>query len=155
MNYDYETTDWATFITYPKDIQEEIHNYHREVIDVNWLSSLHKSQIAYLKQKHATYKYMVTFTCRPDARVGSKEFLESQAYRECLGVILFQYCIEHEDSNLHYHAIIHTTKPLLKSSFKWWVEHRGHVKIDKITPGTDGNTNSYTLKDGQIFKLVP
>lgn len=151
----YDQTDYAKFITYSKAEQDTILEYHRELIDIDWLSAFHKSRQAYLKKRHTVYKYMVTFTTRPDAKEGSLEFLETQAFRECLGIILFEYCVEHPDTNLHYHALIHTTKPLLKSSFKWWIQNRGTVKIDKVTPGTEGNTLSYLHKELKIKHLVP
>jgi len=151
----YDTTDWATFSGYTKEIQDYLVDQHTQATDTYWLTSLMKSQSAYLKQVRHSYKYMVTFTTRPDAREGSLEFLESQAKRECLGITYFEYAVEHPESNLHYHVLIHTSKPLLKSSFKWWIQNRGTVKIDKVTPGTDGNTICYLKKELCSKVLVP
>jgi len=151
----YDTTDWAKFSGYSKEIQDYLVDYHTQCTDTDWLKSLMKSQSKYLKERQNVYKYMVTFTTRPDAREGSLEFLESQSQRECLGIIYFEYAVEHPDTNLHYHVLIHTTKPLLKSSFKWWIQNRGTVKIDKVTPGTDGNTTCYLKKELISKILVP
>lgn len=159
MQYDTDTTDYATFISYPPDVRDQIIQLHTDATDIEWANALFiKSANAYVKQQRQlaqVYKYMVTFTTRPDAREGSLEFLESQAYRECLGITYFEYAIEHPDSNLHYHVMIHTTKPLLKSSFKWWIQNRGTVKIDKVTKGTDGNTLCYLKKELKSKILVP
>jgi len=150
-----QSTDYAKFITYSKEEQDLILDYHRDLIDIDWLSAFHKSRIAFLKKRHTVYKYMVTFTTRPDTKEGSLEFLETQANRECLGITHFEYTVEHPDSNLHYHVLIHTTKPLLKSSFKWWIQNRGTIDITKVTPGTEGNTLSYLNKESKSKILVP
>jgi len=100
------------------------------------------------------YKYFVTFTTREDARANSLTFLESQASRESLKVVYFRYVIEHPEDNLHYHVEIHTLKPIEKGDFKHWVKTRGHVDFKPIKAGTEGQINSYMLKEGEPKVVV-
>lgn len=99
------------------------------------------------------YKYFITFTTRPETRKSSLEFLESQATRESLKIIYFRYVAEHEAENLHYHVEIHTLRPLEKGDFKHWTNTRGHVDFKSIKLGTEGQVNSYMLKEG-VPKVV-
>jgi len=133
--------------------KEERHHYIVKVLTPNqavfftglmqdWALAQHA------KAKQIKHKYFVTFSTKPGVDpIHAEAFLCSQADRECLFIIGFKYAKEHEGSNLHYHTLIETSRPIKKDCFKHWIQNFGHVDFKPVTPGTEGNLQSYILKE--------
>lgn len=100
------------------------------------------------KSNLVKHKYLVTFSTKQGHDpIHAEAFLCSQADRECLYVVSFKYAKEHAESNLHFHCLIETSRPIKKDAFKHWSETVGFVDFKPVKPGTEGNTEAYILKE--------
>lgn len=106
----------------------------------------HKERL--LKKKHV---YFVTFTTRADTTAGSEEFLISQAERRGIECTDFIYTVEHPTTNLHYHTLIRTTKSIVKSDFKHWIDNRGNIDFKPVKDHTTiPDLLAYMSKESKI-----
>jgi len=94
------------------------------------------------------YSYFLTLTTTPATEDGSLEFLLTQPDRRALKCRDFTYVNENIESNLHYHVLIRTEKPLTKGDFKHWAKHRGYVdfKVIKDTK-SEADMKAYMSKE--------
>jgi len=132
-----------------------IHYLVDHVTPVNY----HKYTLRYLKEhapKPRLYQ-MFTFTTDPDKqnREAQEEYIKSILKRkQNLDIFSLWYCVEHEDTNLHFHVGIGAYRSIPPDAFKQYAKIYGSVKKSKkISENSDG-ISDYTTKEVNSIKLL-
>lgn len=98
-----------------------------------------------IHDKKASFTYFITFTKKPDV---SNDYWFSRLCKqlERKFVKSFEVSIEHPDTNIHAHALIHSTEFIRKRHFE---SFPGHVDLKKIL--RDNGVRDYISKENKIF----
>lgn len=109
----------------PAPSQEEIDEIVRNPFE--WLKR--KQEELNLQGKK---KYFITFTKRDE--INSEKFKKRIAFElQRKHVVSFKVCFEHEDQNLHAHALVESNKYLRKNdTFKTYMRNYGFVDLQKV-----------------------
>lgn len=104
-----------------------------------------------------TYKYLVTFTLKPDAVEDADKaelYIHSQADREMLKICAMSYVKELTKAGVpHFHAVIETSKPLKRNRFQYYEKLFGHVDISRTKGQTTQEALNYISKENHPIKL--
>lgn len=118
----------------------------------NYTLKYHESN----KPKPILYQ-LFTFTTAPAKQnsVAQEDYIKSILKRkDNLQLTSLWYCIEHKDTNLHYHVGLGSYKSIPPDAFKQYKQNFGNVnKSRKITLNSDGSSD-YTNKENTSIKLL-
>ena len=105
------------------------------------------------KKSYKSVRYFITFTYNPSSGKTKEEFKSAtlkQLSRKIFTSVT--YAFEHEDSNIHCHAIAVSTHHLSQSNFTSHIRKFGHVDIKHVT--TDNGLLDYISKESTPHTLV-
>jgi len=123
----------------------------------------HKDYTLYLKKQISlnapkVIKYQLfTFTTDPAKKNTQKQedYIKSILKRkQNLQITNLWYCKEHEDTNLHYHVGIGSTKSIPPNAFKQYASLYGSVNKSKYETTTADGVTDYTQKESNSTKLL-
>lgn len=104
-----------------------------------------------LRLQTLSKRYLLTFTTRPDARDSIDAFQKAVEHQLSRAAFLSaSYSIEHPETNLHAHAIVHSNRYLQgNKDFAVFTKHYGHVDVKAIR--IDNGVEAYIGKESPIF----
>lgn len=149
--------DWDT----PKSMSDEALDWWaRHIVQINM--DIHKSE--YMKKSTAKampdeYKYMITFTLDPkkvDMRDESKKVIIEDYIVGLLKVPenhRFYYSREHEDTNTHWHTIIHRKTPFKQDKLAYYKKKYGNFDVSRSKILTDDSSIKYLGKESEIITI--
>jgi len=129
------------YIPDPKEIEEIM------LTPFDWLKR--KQQELKMRVKK---KYFITFTKRNE--IDAKKFKKRIAFElQRKFVVSFSVCFEHEDTNLHAHAIIESSRHLRKANdFKTYLNNYGFLDIQMVR--NEAAVQQYLEKDGVVHDKI-
>lgn len=82
--------------------------------------------------KEKRYMYMITFTLKdPKDETQAEEYIISQAKREALQIVQYQYAKEYTKKGIaHWHVAIETKIPIKKDRFIQYYKNKSYGNID-------------------------
>lgn len=154
--------DYQTVLKFVKDTINMTPTEYSEYIDeigVNRVIKLNRMMVDYFDQIQQDlnlkdYLYFITFTTRPETQIGSQEFLQLQAQRRGLNCKDFVYTVEHPQGNKHYHVLMRTSKPIVKSDFRHWETSRGYIDFKPVKDeSTLPDILAYMSKESELITI--
>lgn len=111
----------------------------------------HQLTVQYLKEAYPNLipklnPYLVTFTHNPNSKHSKEQF--KKAVIKQLSRKIFsegKYAFEHEDTNIHCHALVMPTHGLTQTNFTMFTREHGYIKLDKVTK--DNGIEEYISKE--------
>lgn len=106
---------------------------------------------AITRHKNKVSKYFVTFTKDPSKGTPISEWkdaVEKQLSKKWFAHWVAVY--EHEDTNIHCHALITPEHNLHKDHFKMFAQKYGYVDVKRVH--NDNGITEYMQKENKIFK---
>lgn len=104
------------------------------------------------KKEYPQRRYLLTFTFNPNTQYTKEEF-KSAVIKQLQRKVIAEgsYAFEHEDSNIHCHALVTSTHPLTKSNFNSHIRKFGHMDIKSITE--DNGILDYITKEATAVAI--
>lgn len=161
---------YERFVEFMK-LNDQLDDYDREgahELYKQYLQEMTPSQLTkYLKRYAESNKpkairwQMFTFTTRPDKRLPADQIAQV-AYinsilkrKDNLQLNDLSYCIEHEDSNLHYHIALSSFRSIPPDAFKQFAKNFGFVKkSSKMSRNADGIADYITKESSRIDLMI-
>lgn len=128
------------------------------VVNIN--RDIHTSE--YLKEKYKKpkeYKYMLTFTLDPKKVNLSDRAVKSKIEDYIVNLLKtsendrFYYSREHDDSNTHWHVIVHRKVPLRQDKLTYYKKKYGNVDVSRSKDLSDKNSFAYLGKESAIVTI--
>jgi len=139
---------------YDMDGAYKLYQKYYKVLSSKYLKNWMEKYVNDKNQK--VLYYMYTFTLKPEAdKVRAKEYIESIANRqENLNIRELAYCIEHPDTNMHFHVLIGSTRALRVDAFKQYQKNYGFVQRSRKIGSTSIQIADYISKDTIPIYLI-
>lgn len=100
--------------------------------------------------------YFFTFTLKPGVDASKAELYVNgiRHRKENLSLYDLAYCIEHENTNKHFHVLIGSTRAIRSDAFKHYAQNFGFVHRSKRVSDTDIQIADYMSKENTIYWLI-
>lgn len=93
--------------------------------------------------------YFITFTYNPSCKYSKEEFKKAVEKQLKRGIFSsYKHVFEHEDSNIHAHALVHSKHRLNKDNFKSHARKYGYVDIKSVKE--DNGIEEYLTKENPL-----
>lgn len=112
-----------------------------------------------IKIKPSEYKYLITFTLDPKKVEITDRLKKSKIEDYIVGLLKtsdnnrFYYAREHDDSNTHWHCIIHRTKPMRQDVLAYYKKKYGMVDVSRSKDLSDEHSIKYLGKESKIVTV--
>lgn len=124
-----------------------------------WIDMSKSKHNVKIKIKPSEYKYMVTFTLDPK-KVDIKDrqlLLKIESYivnlLKTTDNFRFYYAREHDDTNPHWHCIVHRTLPLKQDVLAYYKKKYGLVDVSRSRNLSDEHSLEYLGKESKIVTV--
>lgn len=114
---------------------------------------LHQKRVKVIQSE---YKYLITFTLNP-SKVDLKDSdLKSKIEAYIVGILKvpenhrFYYSREHDNTNTHWHCIVHRKTPFVQDKLRYYKKQYGNVDISRSKDLTDEHSVKYLGKESII-----
>lgn len=107
------------------------------------------------RQQKVMY-YLYTFTLKDKSLFDkAKSYIESiQNRRENLNIVELSYVVEHEDTNVHFHVMIGSTRAIRTDAFKQYASKYGFIKRSKKISSENIQIVDYMSKENTPIVLI-
>ncbi len=135
-------------------------DYHRQLMKE--LDTAECLRLLYAIEKHKPpklYRYMITFTIDPKKHTTVpiqkiEDYIESQVTRKALGVQRFEYCREHDETNIHWHVNVVTDRAIRSDAFNQYSKNYGFVQISRSKDTNAQHGSIYLNKEDNFKRLL-
>jgi len=130
---------------------------YKEYKDILTSRYLQSWIIRYSDEKHQkVLYYLYTFTLKPDAdSKKAEEYIKSIAKRKAnLNLVELAYCVEHAESNKHFHVMIGATRSIRTDAFKQYSQIYGKINRSRKVSEESIQIVDYLTKESDIIYLI-
>jgi len=108
------------------------------------------------KVKPSEYKYLITFTLDPKKVDLKNAAVKSKIEEYIIGILKvpenhrFYYSREHNDTNTHWHCIVHRKTPFVQDKLRYYKKQYGNVDVSRSHDLSDEHSVKYLGKESTI-----
>lgn len=112
-----------------------------------------------IKVKPSEYKYLITFTLDPKkvdlSNVKTKDKIEKYIVNllKTTDNFRFYYVREHDDTNTHWHCIVHRTLPMKQDVLAYYKKKYGNIDVSRSKRLADEDSMKYLGKESKIVTI--
>lgn len=114
---------------------------------------LNYKQLHGITKQYKSRKYLITFTYNPNSGYTKESFKQAvikQLNRKTIEEA--HYAFEHEETNIHCHALVTSTHPLSKANFHSHSRKYGNIDLKSVQ--NDNGIIDYISKETSIFSII-